>query len=193
METAISLIWQSSYANVGVAEICKQAGVTKGGFYHHFESKADLFYEASDYYWQEIREVLESVFDTKKSPRQQLDSLIELIIERQTNADVGDGNPVRGCPFFTAGGQVGMNEERVREAATEMSNKALSHYTSLIERLQQAGDASATLPAEQLARMLFSYVQGLLMLGRVKRDANIIRRDLRTAFYHMLGITLYSV
>ena len=32
LETATLLIWQSSYSNVGVNEICQQAGVTKGAF-----------------------------------------------------------------------------------------------------------------------------------------------------------------
>ena len=30
LETALELIWQSNYSSVGVNEICKQAGVTKG-------------------------------------------------------------------------------------------------------------------------------------------------------------------
>ncbi|HEC75121.1 MAG TPA: TetR/AcrR family transcriptional regulator, partial [Methylophaga aminisulfidivorans] len=29
LETALTLIWQSSYSSVGVNEICRQAGVTK--------------------------------------------------------------------------------------------------------------------------------------------------------------------
>ncbi|MGD8474909.1 MAG: helix-turn-helix domain-containing protein, partial [Anaerolineae bacterium] len=33
------------YDATGVAEICRRAGVTKGGFYHHFPSKQDVFLE----------------------------------------------------------------------------------------------------------------------------------------------------
>ncbi|WP_202899276.1 TetR/AcrR family transcriptional regulator [Kordiimonas gwangyangensis] len=59
LDTAIDLIWKSNYTRVGVNEICKCAGVTKGGFYHYFETKADLFYEASLYHWAQKQDELE--------------------------------------------------------------------------------------------------------------------------------------
>ena len=55
MQTASSLIGESNYDNVGIVEICKQAGVTKGAFYHHFQSKADLFVHANAYEWASIQ------------------------------------------------------------------------------------------------------------------------------------------
>ena len=34
---------QTGYDATGVAAICREAGVSKGAFYHHFESKQDIF------------------------------------------------------------------------------------------------------------------------------------------------------
>ena len=62
LETATRLIWQADYSSVGVNEICKQAGVTKGAFYHHFESKADLYLEASRYYWAGMKEQMDAIY-----------------------------------------------------------------------------------------------------------------------------------
>lgn len=41
-ESAIELIKAKGYANVSVEEICEKSGVTKGAFYHHFDSKESL-------------------------------------------------------------------------------------------------------------------------------------------------------
>lgn len=40
---AEKLFAREGYDATGVAEICKEAGVSKGAFYHHFESKQLLF------------------------------------------------------------------------------------------------------------------------------------------------------
>lgn len=43
---AIELIKQYGFDNVTVDEICRQSGVRKGAFYHHFKSKDDIVIEA---------------------------------------------------------------------------------------------------------------------------------------------------
>ena len=42
LETAIDMIWASSYGSVSVDDICAKAGVNKGSFYYFFKSKSDL-------------------------------------------------------------------------------------------------------------------------------------------------------
>lgn len=41
-ETAVQLINEKGYDNVTISEVCKDAGVGKGTFYVHFESKEDI-------------------------------------------------------------------------------------------------------------------------------------------------------
>ena len=41
-ETAVWLIKENGYNNVSISEICKAAGVAKGSFYVHYNSKEDI-------------------------------------------------------------------------------------------------------------------------------------------------------
>ncbi len=188
MDTATRLIWQSNYANVGVAEICKQAGVTKGSFYHYFETKADLFYEASQHYWEGMRQELDAIFSPSHSPLEQLENLIQFIIQKQETGTEQDDNPVSGCPFFTAGGQTGSGEEKVRQAAMEMSEKAIRYNTALMRQLK-ADDALCGDPdPEQIGRMVYQYIMGLLIYGRVLRSLEAVSQDLREAIYRIIAL-----
>jgi len=47
VETAAKLFRERGYDGVGVADLMAAAGFTHGGFYKHFESKADLMAEAA--------------------------------------------------------------------------------------------------------------------------------------------------
>lgn len=122
LDTATRLIWQSNYSSVGVNEICKQAGVTKGAFYYHFETKADLYVAASRHYWGVMKADLDAIFTPSFSPLEQLENLIRLILDKQETESEHADLEVVGCPFFTSAGQAGAEEVKVRMAALEMED-----------------------------------------------------------------------
>lgn len=186
MQTATELIWESNYDNVGIAEICKQAGVTKGAFYHHFTSKADLFVSACANDWESIRKSMDEVLSPRYTAAQQLENIIELLLQKQCreNGDI----QICGCPFFTAGAQAGCEEVEVRSAARDMSDNGRVYYTALARNLQNEGCLNESVDAMQAGRLMQQFVQGLLMHGRVYQDFEQLRVDLREGIYRILGL-----
>ncbi len=53
LQAALGLIREQGYASTSVDELCAQAGVTKGAFFHHFKSKEALAVAAADH-WSEV-------------------------------------------------------------------------------------------------------------------------------------------
>jgi TetR/AcrR family transcriptional repressor of nem operon len=53
LEAALSLIRTRGYEATTVDDLCAAAGVTKGAFFHHFESKEDLAVAAANH-WSEM-------------------------------------------------------------------------------------------------------------------------------------------
>ena len=49
---ALKLVRQQGYAGTTVDELCREAGVTKGAFFHHFKSKDELAIAAANF-WSE--------------------------------------------------------------------------------------------------------------------------------------------
>jgi TetR/AcrR family transcriptional repressor of nem operon len=52
LDAAIEVVRKQGYAATSVDELCKKAGVTKGAFFHHFESKDALAVAAANH-WSE--------------------------------------------------------------------------------------------------------------------------------------------
>lgn len=196
LDTAIQLVWQSNYDNVGVNEICARAGVTKGAFYHHFESKADLYYAASKHYWEDFKKELDAIYSPSFTPLENLENLIQFVIDRQRGAQLcpdaaaegGAAPEVLGCPFFTCGGQVGVAEEKVRRASIEMAENGMRYYIALVRGLKSEGALKGDPDPIQVSRLLFQYMQGLLIYGRVMNSAATIEPDLREGFYRLLDL-----
>jgi len=197
LDTAIELVWQSNYDNVGVNEICSRAGVTKGAFYHHFESKADLYLAASRHYWEALKIELDAIYSPSFTPLENLENLIQFAISRQKEkvlaslaaaVDSCESSDVGGCPFFTCGGQVGVGEEKVRQASVEMAENGLRYFVALVRSLKADGALEGDPDPVQTGRMLFQYMQGLHIYARVMNDAETVESDLRAGFYRLLDL-----
>lgn len=185
LEIALELIWQSNYSCVGVNEICKQAGVTKGAFYHHFESKASLFCEATAYYWQVIKNDLDAVFSPLNSPLVQLENLLHFLIMAKLGNDQAG---IRGCPFYTAGAQIGSTEEKVIEALQLLSQNAVKYNTALVRGLQSGGYLEEGVDAEQTALLLYHFIHGVFSYVQVHEGVENIKRDLTVGLYRLLTL-----
>jgi len=82
VETASELFRERGYDGVGVAELMSAAGLTHGGFYKHFSSKADLMSEAMSCGFKRSAESTAGVNREK---------FIEYYLSRQHRDDMGTG------------------------------------------------------------------------------------------------------
>lgn len=82
VETASELFRERGYDGVGVAELMSAAGLTHGGFYKHFASKADLMEEAMRCVFTRSTEKMENI-DREK--------FIESYLSRQHRDDMRNG------------------------------------------------------------------------------------------------------
>lgn len=185
LETALDLIWNSNYSAVGVNEICKQAGVTKGSFYHHFESKAELFCEATNHYWDGLKQELDAILSPMHSPLEQLNRWIAFLYDRKIG---DDPEQLPGCPFFAAGTQVGCGESKVVSSMQNMSERCAKYNLALIQNLEQQGYLDGHVAADQAARLLQHYIQGAFNHARITRDIDNIKRDLPVGIYRVIGL-----
>lgn len=194
LDTAIQLIWQANYDSVGVNEICARAGVTKGAFYHHFESKADLYYAAAGHYWDQLKKELDAVYSPSFTPLENLENLIKFVIGRLGGQHVpcegagGEALQSIGCPFFVCGGQAGAGEEKVRQASVELGENGVRYYAALVRGLKADGALRGNPDPATIGRLLFQYMQGVLVYARVMQNVSAVEPDLREGFYRLLDL-----
>ena len=185
LETALNLIWQSSYDSVGIIQICAQSGVTKGAFYHYFKSKADLATAAFEEHWQRVRVDLDRVFSSQNSALERVDKYCELMISMQVKKQAQTGRVV-GCPFISSGQST--TEDKLKNLSAEIINRMTKYFASLVADAQQEGIIDTDVEPIKIAIYMYEFVQGVLTLGRVKNDLKIVTTDLRPGLLRILGV-----
>lgn len=185
LDIARELIWRNNYDTVGIAEICKNAGVTKGAFYHHFTSKADLFLTVCADQVQQMSAIMDDMLSARFTPLEQLENIIDHLLHKQCCDGVVE---IRGCPLFTAGSQASCECPEIRDAARHMSDVSIGHYTRLVNNLSEGGYLNQTLDAGQTGRLIHQYIEGLWLLGRMHQDLEQLSVDLREGLYRVLDM-----
>ncbi|CRE96464.1 TPA: TetR/AcrR family transcriptional regulator [Yersinia enterocolitica] len=100
VETASELFRERGYDGVGVAELMSAAGLTHGGFYKHFGSKADLMAEAMSCGFTRSAESTAGVNREK---------FVEYYLSRQHRDDMG-----KGCVMSALGTDTARQSESIK-------------------------------------------------------------------------------
>src|SRR5437764_5079406 len=153
LRAAARAIRKHGYEGVGVADVMKEAGLTHGGFYAHFESRDALLAAAADQAGAETLEILTRAIATAK-PGQELTALVDTYL-----SDRHVAAPEQGCVIAAAGSEVPRQQAEVRRAAS----RRIKDLVSLIERqLPEWGKSAAHDKAMSTAATLV----GALVLAR---------------------------
>jgi AcrR family transcriptional regulator len=123
--TAARAIRRSGYDGTGVAEIMKEAGLTHGGFYAHFDSRESMLAEAADRAGADGIARLAQVA-AAAPPRKALETLLRTYL---SEAHVKGAET--GCAVAALGSEMPRQAPNVRRAAT----RRIKEMVDLVARL----------------------------------------------------------
>jgi AcrR family transcriptional regulator len=148
VEVAARVIRRSGYDGTGVADIMKEAGLTHGGFYAHFESRIALLAEAGDRAGAE-------------SAGQALQAMMEAYLSREHISAIETG-----CPVSALGSEMPRQAPEVRRAAT-------IHIKEMIDLFARQLPNWGQPQAHEQAMALVCAMIGTTMLARAVDDSKL--------------------
>lgn len=157
LETATRLFKTRGIDNVSVADLMKAAGFTHGGFYNHFESKADLATETVRYAFE--RALIEIAGTGAASDRKGI-SMAEILAGYLSPEHRDD--PAGGCPTGSLPVDIGRQPIEAQRAFAE----GLERYMELIESV------NLRKPGREAAITTLSTLVGAIVLARAVRNGS---------------------
>lgn len=169
LQTAMDLMWESSYGSVSVDHICKRAGVNKGSFYYFFPSKSDLTVAAMEEHWQVKKADMDRVFSPGVSAEKRLEEIANHILNNQREKKERFGK-VCGCPYISLGSELGTQDEKIRAKTEQLIERGCRYWESFLSDAQREGLISVDADVKNLSREIYSFVLGLVMQARLRNS-----------------------
>ena len=187
IDTALELIWQSSYGSVSVDDICKAAQVKKGSFYHFFPSKVNLAIAAMEETYKTMKPRYDGIFSPETAPVKRFERLADFIYESQSQAAAKYGK-VCGCPCASLGSEMAGQETGIRRKFEEIAHRQERYYENALRDMVANKILPKTTDVKVKAQELYAYLLGQLMLARIQNDLEPLKRDLKTGLLRTLGV-----
>lgn len=167
LELGLRLLLKHGYTDLGVAKLLEEAGVPKGSFYHHFESKEDFALQAIDLYMQGVHGALEAAFgDTGGPPLEQIRAFFAMVLDGYK----GDG--YLGCLLGGLGQELSGVSPKFRKKVEECFNVIARRFEEALKRAEARGELRPGTDPGELADLLVNCWEGAALRSRLRRSAN---------------------
>jgi TetR/AcrR family transcriptional regulator, transcriptional repressor for nem operon len=174
VRTAARLFLARSYQSVGVNEICADAKVHKGSFYHFFPSKSDLAIAVIDRHANAMWALLDEHERAARGPVNKIRATAEVVNVVQTSLVKSFGRVV-GCPL----GNLAVELSTTEDVAGRHVAKVLRQWEERVAGHCRDAEAvnllALRVDPDELAHMLIATMQGMILLAKVSdSDVSVI-------------------
>ena len=172
IESALELIYDRSYADVGIQSLCERAGIRKGNFYYYFDSKQDLLVQALEYRTQELNDLLAPVFNKSVPASGRIERLFERIYEDQKSYKNRTGK-VRGCFFGNLALELSTQDELIRKRVDNIM-KALTQKVEDTLKEQVTSGELPQIDTASSAQAVIAFLEGVILFAKLRNDPELI-------------------
>ncbi len=157
LQSAVQLFLGEGFEATSVNDICKHAGVSKGCFYHYFETKQVLFLTLMEN-WSS--QVMQSVLG---EPISGVSNAKDVLIKMPYQFNMAFMAVPRGFPMLVDFWRQAMADPAIWKTAVEPYRYFIGFFMRIIETGQQDGSIRKDVESEILARLLVAVAMGYLL------------------------------
>ncbi len=142
------------HANVTMADICRAAGLSKGGLAHYYQSREDLFQAVFQRFFDGIFQRAETTFKAVQGPMERLLSFVWLY--NRDDPDLDTGYPIL-FDFMS----IAAHDASYRMVFDAWIDNWIRLLREALEEGRAAGLCNASLDAEAMAKTISAVYQGI--------------------------------
>lgn len=164
LESAATLFLEKGYDAISVNDICKYAEVSKGSFYHYFETKQVLFLTLMENWSSNLMQSILS------EPISVDSNLKDVLVEMPYHFDTAFAVIPKGFPILVDFWRQAMSDPSLWKTAVEPYRYFTGFFMRIVETGQSNGSIRKDVDSEVLARLLVAVAMGYLLEAAYEQD-----------------------
>ncbi|MBU8896930.1 TetR/AcrR family transcriptional regulator [Corallococcus sp. M34] len=177
----LKTLLRQGFNGCGVQDITAAAGVPKGSFYNHFESKEALGVECINRYLEGPDARAALLTDASVAPRERLRRYFSVAVETLVAWKFE-----RGCLLGNFAVEMADHSALIRERVAQGFTAWCQELEPVIQESQRAGEVSDSVSAATLAAFLINAWEGAVLRSRADKSRAALDDFLRVAFDKVL-------
>lgn len=179
LATAESLILRNGYAGTSLEDVLQATGLTKGAFFHHFRSKAELGRAVVERYAEADFALFEKW--SARADRLSADPLERVLIFLRLFEEFLDAQPapLAGCVFASYTYEAGRFGPDVHDYIRARLRRWQGLYEAKFAALLAVRPPALPVDAATLAETIVTLIEGGFVMANAYRDAGLMQRQSR--------------
>lgn len=157
MESATHLFFEEGYDATSMNDICKHAGVSKGSFYHYFETKQVLFLTLMEKWSGSVMQTVLS------EPVPTRSNLKDVLVDLPYQFNEAFASIPKGFPMLVDFWRQAMADPAIWKMAVEPYRYFTGFFMRLVETGKSDGSIRKDVESENLARLLIAVAMGYML------------------------------
>lgn len=164
LDKATKLVHERGFRATSLSELLTAVGIKKGTLYYHFPGKDDLGLAVLERAKARFLATLDEVL-TAPTPAEGIQQFFEFVLEQHRSRRF-----VGGCLFGNTALEMSDANDRFANSVSHVFREWTSRLAAVIRAGQEAGQFRRDIPAENLAQVVVSTVEGGIMMSRLQKD-----------------------
>jgi TetR/AcrR family transcriptional repressor of nem operon len=170
LDKAVETFWSKGYEATSIQDLVNATGLHRGSIYAAFGSKQELFLSVLDRYNHVVVRRLLELLDSEPSGKAGIRSFFATVIEHILTA-----GPLRGCLVTNSAVERGLSCDDTAAKVSACLERLDQGFQRSLERMRVTGELRESADVRALSRHLTSVLQGLLVIGKVRPQAEVLK------------------
>jgi len=182
VDAGVKLMRARGYNATTVDDICADAGVTKGGFFHYFKSKDDIARTALTHFHEG------KVHDYEAAPFRKLADPLDRVFGRLDYVKEsvgGNGRVTKGCLIGMFAQELAVTNPEIRDVCDNFFARMIRDFSHDLAEAKAAHAPDTKFDPKAVAQFYVSVVQGSLMLAKIAGNNDVLHSNIEQFRAHL--------